>query len=164
MTRNRLRIVTWAAAIALVAGGVGYALRLDHQNRSILKYMEAGHMAEHCGDLRAAAADYARALSVNGTYLPARIALADVHLANDDDRGALEILRRGVAADPKNAEAYTALARALVECHRYPDAIRYLKRAVEIAPRDPYIRRLLSYCYRQHGKIAEANRRVAEID
>jgi len=164
MTRNRLRIIIWAAAVAAAASIGGYALRIDRQNRSILEYMEAGHMAEHCGDSRAAAANYKRALSLDAKYLPARIALADVHLSNGNEKRALETLRRGVVADANNADAYAAFAHALIECRHYPEAIRHLGRAVEIAPRDTSLRRLLAYCYRRHGDVAAANRQLTQID
>ena len=165
MSPGRFRIVIWVVVLAAAAGFGGYGLRVHKRSQSVERYMEAAAKAEHRGDLAAAAKAYKGALQADARYLPARTGLADVYKAEGKLAEALAEHRRGVAADPGNADAHEALARGLIECRRYPEAIECLERGIKAAPRGgAHMRLVLQFCYRRNGDVEKAKQELAEVE
>ncbi|WP_256329385.1 tetratricopeptide repeat protein [Nitrosomonas sp. Nm33] len=65
-------------------------------------------------------------------------------------------LRRLIELKPDNAHAYNALGYSLAERGlRLPEALALIKKAVELAPEDPYIMDSLGWVYYRMGNLGE---------
>ncbi|MDV6343939.1 tetratricopeptide repeat protein [Nitrosomonas sp. Is37] len=65
-------------------------------------------------------------------------------------------LRRLIELKPDNAHAYNALGYSLAERGlRLPEALALIKKAVELAPEDPYIMDSLGWVYYRMGNLSE---------
>lgn len=80
---------------------------------------------------------------------PANETLADFHIwiakqvaRRGDDAGAAKAWRSALKFAPKNAEAHLGLAQALAGQFKFTEAREELRRAAELAPKDPRIGRL----------------------
>ena len=65
-------------------------------------------------------------------------------------------LRKLIKLKPDNAHAYNALGYSLAERGaQLPEALKLIKKAVELSPEDPYIMDSLGWVYYRMGKIVE---------
>jgi len=163
MSPGRFRTVIWLVVLAVVAGSGALGLRTHLRSEAISRYMAAATTAEHTDNLNGAATCYRRVLALDARFLPARTGLADIYLNQGEAEKALREHRRGVAADPRNADTHIALARGLIECSRYGEAEQCLRRGIEAAPRDAYLHLMLTYVYRRGGETDKAQRELAAL-
>lgn len=164
MSPRRSRIIIWTVVSLGVAASGAYGVHTYRRAQALVAYMDGAHMAEHCGDLAAAAEQYRQALAVDPKYLPARAGLADVYFEQSEPEKAVREHRRGIAADTRNPEAHLGLARALIECHRYKEAAECLERGLQLVPSDIHMRMLLQHVYRWSGQRDKAARALAELN
>ena len=79
-----------------------------------------------------------------------------------DDNGqkneAFVLLQRCIHLNPYDAEAYGALANILADVHSFENAFSTFKKALELAPNDPYISRNYSIALLQAGRYYESLR------
>jgi len=98
--------------------------------------LERGLLFEESGDVEKAIAEFKSALdkAPGDPDLQLRVGSAYVMIGRPDD--ALPVLRKVIASRPASAEALHYLGRALMLKSRLeqPDALRYLKRAVDLDP------------------------------
>lgn len=66
-------------------------------------------------------------------------------------------LRKLIQIKPDNAHAYNALGYSLAERREHlPEALKLIKKAVELAPEDPFIMDSLGWVYYRMGNISES--------
>jgi tetratricopeptide (TPR) repeat protein len=126
--------------------------------------MEAAEAATHAGDLAGAEKAYKGALAADAKCLAARSALAAIYMSRGEAERALREHRQGVEIDPRSPDTHIALARGLMECRRYAEAVTCLERGIRVAPRDLYLRVLLESCYRRAGQVEKAKQGLAELE
>lgn len=90
------------------------------------------------GEHAAAQAEFASALRLDPTFVPAYVNGADALRSAGDDAAALAMLERGLAAvsGERAATLHHARGLTLVRLQRLPDAVAALRRAHELAPQD----------------------------
>lgn len=164
MLRKPPRIAARAVALAAVAAVATYARYATQRTARLDECMDRAHHGMHMGDLDACERAYRDALAIDERYLPARTGLADVFDMRGQDEQALAENRLGIEADARNPDAHLALARALMEYHRYREALVPLKEAARLAPRDVHTRLLLASMYRRLGDTGAAKRELAAIE
>jgi len=86
------------------------------------------------GEPRLADRQYAIALRLNPSFVPAWVNRADLARAAGDEGRVAEILRAGLAREPRAAELHHALGLHLVRTGRLEEALASLARASERAP------------------------------
>jgi len=94
-----------------------------------------GFLAER-GDYAAAETEYRAALRLDVRFTPAWANLADLMRAQHREADAESTLRKGLAEAPDDATLHHALGLALVRQRRTDEALRELKRATELDPRN----------------------------
>ena len=95
-----------------------------------------GHVARLTQQPSEAAALFEQALALRGDYLPALFWLGTVHLVAGRAGDAAVPLARAVEVDPRSAAAWFARGRAALASGDPASAIRYLRRATELADED----------------------------
>jgi Flp pilus assembly protein TadD len=79
---------------------------------------------------------YERAVTLDPTFVPAYVNLADHHRARQEDEQGERVLRRGLARNPDAPALHHSLGLLLARERRYGDAVAALGRAAELAPDD----------------------------
>lgn len=120
---------------------------------------------ETAGDYDNALVEYRELLAINSQsaegYLGLGVLL--VKLGGEKMKEGTEALSRAVAINGDLYEARIALGRALVQQGRALEAVEHLRRAVELAPKNPEPRYQLALAYRRLGKTQEAAEQEAII-
>lgn len=94
------------------------------------------------------------------------VVIADGLARNGRYADAAEVLRGAVADDPKNADAWLALANSLVahaDNALTPPALYAYNRAIDAEPDAPGARFFLGLAYAREGKLAEARDLWADV-
>jgi Tfp pilus assembly protein PilF len=164
MSRQGPRIAAWVAAALVVAAVAAYARYATLRAERLSECMDLAVHRMHMGDMAGCEQAFKDALAIDERYLPARNGLADTYDDRGDSEGALAEHRRGTEVDRRNPEAHLALARALIEYHRFRAAVAPLKEASRLAPRDVHTRLLLASMYRRIGDTQAAKRELDEIE
>jgi Flp pilus assembly protein TadD len=94
-----------------------------------------GFLADR-GNHAAAEAEYRAALKLDVRFTPAWANLADLMRAQGRETDAESTLREGLTKAPADATLHHALGLALVRQQRPDEALRELKRATELEPRN----------------------------
>jgi tetratricopeptide (TPR) repeat protein len=84
-----------------------------------------------------------RAVELAPQSTPVLCTAAEIAMASNDPRRALELARRAMASDPRSAFAHEVLGRASFLTQDYAAAITHARRAVELAPSDLDKRQIL---------------------
>ena len=96
------------------------------------------------------------ALKLDSQFMPAFVNLADLRRLQNDERGAEEILRRAMAANPGDAAVRHTLGLALVRQRRLAEAIDQLRAAARLAPGEPRYAYVLGVALNDTGNASEA--------
>ena len=130
-------------------------------------YTLMGLVRAQQGNPRGAEELFTKAAEVDPTFVPAYLALGQLHFAAKDVQTALKDFDAAVKADPNSLGATRAKATALVRQHRLKDAIGFVEDAVKGGTRDPGFYSLLGNLYLADGqkhKAAASFRRALEAD
>lgn len=93
------------------------------------------------GDAAAGRKSFEKALSINAAYLPAAVGLANLDIKDNKPEDAKKRFEGVVAADPKNVQAYLALAELKARTGGKPDEVAgIVGKAVQASPNDPMAR------------------------
>lgn len=114
----------WEAAVALEKAQPKNAVAQDLKGMALVGK----------GDLTAARASFARALTLQPSYFPAAANLAQLDLMEKKPADARQHLQEFVAANPANADAMTALAVLASSEKKTDEATQWLVRAVAVDP------------------------------
>lgn len=114
-------------------------------------------MAHHqAGRLREAEANYRDVLAANPRHTGALSYLGLLaHQAGHSDAG-IDLLRKAIASDKRNAEPHYNLARVLSDCGRDDEAIVHNRKVLEISPDFPGAHNNLAALLLLHGRAGEA--------
>jgi Tfp pilus assembly protein PilF len=127
-----------------------------HHNLGLL-YMTLGRSADAESELKAA-------LSLDPSFVPAAVTLADFYRALGRDGEAEPVLRAMIARYPDAAAPHHALGLWLVRAGRRAEAVAELKRAAELAPDDPRMAYVYAVALAQNDRakaIKELQRSLA---
>jgi choline-sulfatase len=108
------------------------------------------------GKLREALPYFEKAVARSPAYGPAYIQIADIKAALGDFRGAIEILRKGHQATPRDASLYEREGELYREMKRPQDAIAAYKAMLPLAPKNALARIRLGEFYRDTGDPVRA--------
>ncbi|HTK95266.1 MAG TPA: tetratricopeptide repeat protein [Terriglobales bacterium] len=89
-----------------------------------------GVVEQRSGDVSAAGTEWARAIALDGDFIPARLALAEQLLQSDQPRLAEEHVALVLRTEPANLGALCLFARVLLREKRYDSALAIAHRAV----------------------------------
>lgn len=98
-------------------------------------------------------ANGSRATTVNGVNPADELAKAHVALTEGRTEDALAAARSAIGAEPANADARLAAARALRRLRRFGEAAEELRRAAEVAPHSPVIQLELGFAALSRGDL-----------
>ena len=120
---------------------------------------------ETSGDYDKALAEYRELLTINPQSAEGHLGLGVllVKLGGEKMNEGVEELARALSLNGDLYEARITMGRALIQMGRASEAIEHLRRAVELAPRNPEPHYQLALAYRRLGKIAEADAETAII-
>ena len=93
-----------------------------------------GNLAERRGEHTAAEQAYERAVTLDPSFVPAYVNLADHYRARQQDPRGERVLRQGLARNPDAPALHHSLGLLLVRERRYADAVASLARAADLAP------------------------------
>lgn len=96
-----------------------------------------GYMAFQAGDKKSAARYFRQEVSLNPTYVDARVFLAEALLQLDNKKEALVQLRAALKLDQNSDLTYKRLATTLIETNQLNEATKTLKNAERRFPKDP---------------------------
>ncbi len=113
-----------------VSGQVFNAERPESQANLGALYLERGQNEEARGA-------YAKAIEIDPTFTPAPIALAEMTRRAGDEAGAMAILQKAQAANPKSGEVAHALGLSLIRQKRVAEALPKLREAAGLEPNEP---------------------------
>ena len=110
----------------------------------------------HRGDLYRAGAAFEVAAAADPRFFRARLQLARVSEAREDDERAAEVLREALQLQPDEPEAIAALARCYTRMGRLERAEALARRGLELDGTSPSLLRALADTVRAQGRHAEA--------
>lgn len=145
-----------------------FARSNEYADRLLLHYgQEAnvhyfrGTLFQFEGKQDAAKAEFEHELATSPQHVPAMIELAKQDIEANQLDAALDLARRTVDLEPKNAEAHHLLGRALLAHEQFQAAAHELETAKTLAPDSPTIRSHLATAYQQLGHKKEAERELS---
>jgi protein O-mannosyl-transferase len=149
---NRVTSLLGLAAVANVEGRGEEAWRLASEASKLGSNVHKSDALQFMGMLLARRGQYADAERFFRTALELRPAndaalanLGNIHLIRRDAAGAEKQFRAALEANPGSIGASVSLARLLGETGRKQEAMRLLRRALEIDPSNPQIRQAMQH-------------------
>lgn len=97
-----------------------------------------------------------RALDVNPNSVPTLAQLASIHHLRGDTAAFRATEQRALAVDPQANDFYLAMVENLTRRFRYPDALTFAERAVQVDPRHPQARAELGTALLRLGQQRDA--------
>lgn len=139
------------------------ALKIDPKLPGL--HFELGDLLNNSSDekLQAEAEpEFKAALEANPYDEKAQLMLGILAAKHGDLKAAYAADSRAVELQPDDGDAYTELAKVLVQMNQRDKAREMFERAIQLDPTNYVARYRLSTIYRQEGKTAEAKEQVAE--
>jgi len=130
-------------------------------------YLLMGQIQTRRRDPKAAREMFAKAAEVDATYVPARIAMGGLDLAENNPDAANKEFDAAIQANPKSLQAVQAKVTALLSQKRIKEAIQIAESAVKSNEQDAGFHTLLGGLYLADGQSDKASgsfRRSLELD
>jgi tetratricopeptide (TPR) repeat protein len=108
------------------------------------------------GRLDLAVPAFREAITLDRTYVPAYVNLADVHRSQQREAEAERVLREAIAAVPGSGDAHHALGLSLVRQRRIPEALAALGEASRLAPQQPRFAYVYAVALHDTGRPEQA--------
>lgn len=99
---------------------------------------------------------YLRALEVDPKYLPAHVALAKLHEAQEEHAKALEIYRKAAKLHPKDVQLCIEIGMYQARHKQWDEAIVQFRKANQLDPDNRQCTRLLGHCLARAGHCEES--------
>ena len=115
-------------------------------------YLLIGQIQARRRDAKAAREMFAKAAEVDATYVPARLALGELDLAEKNPDAAIKEFDAAMQANPKSLPAVQAKVTALLAGKRIKEAIQVAETAVKANEQDPGFHTLLGGLYLADGQ------------
>jgi tetratricopeptide (TPR) repeat protein len=119
------------------------------------------------GDLKGAEAAFEKVAAIDPKYADGWVNIGRARLQEGNLAGAEEVLRRALAIDPKLAKTHFFLGVTLKNDGRYDEALRHLRTASDLYPRDRVVLNQLGrvlFLKRQFTEAIEQFNKVLRID
>lgn len=129
---------------ALYLAALDRAAQTDPDEPSVLSGLGWREVGRNTPEGKAKAADYLRRAIQNGSHAALDFEkLAD--LLRDAAKGAeaIEILQKGINDNPYSKRLYKAIAAIYIDEKKYDDALRMMRRELELLPEDSFMRALV---------------------
>jgi Tfp pilus assembly protein PilF len=123
----------------------------------------AGALALERGDLELARQQYAKALEIEPSYLPAHLSLARMHRANGQLPAAIEQYYRALQFHPKDPSVNNDLGLTLLESGQLEDAVARLQLAVRQDAQSTRYRNNLARALVRAGQDQQAVETLGEL-
>ena len=121
-----------------------------------------GRALAESGKAREAIPHFEAAIARLPGFSAAYLELAQCRIALRDTAGAVEVLRRGQAAAPKDPRLHEREAQAWKRQRRHEPAIAAYRAAITLAPKDALLRVQLGEALRDAGQMEDAARELRE--
>jgi len=120
--------------------------------------------AHHAGDVEAAMYHMEKAVRLDPTFVGAREGLAAMYEQHKGLEAAVAEYERGIEEDRQNESHYCYRIAEMYFIHRqWEPALKWLKRADNLTPRDFYVQRLIGFCLERQGKWKEAEQHWSQM-
>jgi tetratricopeptide (TPR) repeat protein len=106
---------------------------------------------------------YQQALSIDPSYMPAYLSLANLYLSQEDYPRALDTYNKALKRNSKNAEAWEGLGMLHARKKEWAPAIAALKKAVDLDPENRRYTRTLGLCLARAGRNDESLTCLASV-
>ncbi|MBV9250728.1 MAG: tetratricopeptide repeat protein [Acetobacteraceae bacterium] len=106
--------------------------------------------------LGAAEREYRTALRLDANFVPALANLADLYRIRGQDQHGAVLLQKAMTIEPNNADVRHSLGLLLVRQHNYPEALKLLREASELAPDNARYAYVYAVALNSSGASAEA--------
>ena len=119
------------------------------------------------GDLKGAEAAFEKVAAMDPKYADGWVNIGRARLQEGNLAGAEDVLRRALAIDPKLAKTHFFLGVTLKNDGRYDEALRHLRTASDLYPRDRVVLNQLGrvlFLKRQFSEAIEQFNKVLRID
>ena len=136
--RILLQAETALADDDLVQASVLSTNALDKAPKSASARYISGVVRYRSSDLASARGEWQRALDIDDSFVPARLALADDAVREGDFAAAQDLILPVVRQEPSNVQALVIFARVLIANKAYDSARNIAVRLQALAPRSPY--------------------------
>ncbi len=120
-----------------------------------------GKLSERDGDVEQAIRYFNAARELRPDYLPVFVSLGNVYLQLNRLDEAEANFRRALEIDENTAAAQYGLGQAALSKRSYPEAARYLEKALSLAPGSNRLHYALAMAYRGLGKLEQARSHLA---
>jgi tetratricopeptide (TPR) repeat protein len=105
-----------------------------------------------------------KTLELEPAHIPARVALARIHLKRQDPQAALPYAQEAVRLGPGDFNTHVALGQVLLATQDTAGAARELELAVKLAPESPVAHYSLASAYAKMGRKEDAARERQEFE
>jgi tetratricopeptide (TPR) repeat protein len=122
----------------LVQASVHSSEALTKAPRSPAAHYISAVVRYRSSDAASARSEWQQAIDLDGTFVPARIALAEDSIAEHDFSGAQELILPVIRMEPSNVQALVIFARTLIAEKSYDSARNIAIRIQALSPRSPY--------------------------
>jgi predicted CXXCH cytochrome family protein len=119
-------------------------------------WMNLGALEARLGNVKAAEADYQRAIRTQPSFIPSYVNFADLYRQQGRDTDGELVLRQGLAVHPDNAELHHALGLLLVRQKRTDEALPEFAKAAEQSPENPRFAYVYAVALDSVGQHADA--------
>ncbi|HWV38014.1 MAG TPA: tetratricopeptide repeat protein [Vulgatibacter sp.] len=139
---------------------------LGESSPSLLAHLHAGHARKRIAeqDLEGAAAAVARALATDPRSADAKVAEAELFLAREEGADAIASLDAALRSRPEALfSVFPLLEAGFAAQGSYEELESFLRRRLEEAPGDPFLRIALSRTLRRRRLVAEAAAELRKV-
>jgi tetratricopeptide (TPR) repeat protein len=120
-----------------------------------------GKLHEREGDVQAAIGYYSTARNLRPDYLPVFVSLGNIYLQLNRLEESEINFRRALEITEASAAAQYGLGQAALSKRSYPEAVRYLEKALQLAPEANRLHYALAMAYRGLGDVEKAYSHLA---
>ena len=115
-----------------------YRASLEFSNDSPSGLSALGTFELNLGNVPAAKSAYEDALSIEPQYIPARLNLADLYRASNDEANATQHLKQAVKDAPDSSAANFSYGLSLIRTKKYAEALPFLNTAAQMDDSQPH--------------------------
>lgn len=119
-------------------------------------YLLKGECLLQVQDFRGARDALEKSLELNGSSVPALLAMTKASISLDDLPRAEVSLRKAMSLQPDESQVHLAMGYLRMEQKKWPEALKSFTRAAELAPKDAMPVCMMGLVYERQGNTEEA--------
>lgn len=124
-------------------------------------HVAIGEVHEGLDQPAEADAAHRRAIAADPTFVPAFVALGNLHIDHGHDNLGIAVLEVGTQINDGDARAFAGLGRGLATLGRHREALAAFEHALRLDPRDPELLFRLGTSHAELGELRAALERLA---